>query len=59
MHENPVRRGLVSDPGLWRWSSYRGWKYNEAGPVTLGTPAYPTLLLAQKGGAPAEGSVMP
>jgi hypothetical protein len=22
MHWNPVKRGLVSDPGDWRWSSY-------------------------------------
>jgi len=22
-HRNPVTRGLVEDPALWRWSSYR------------------------------------
>jgi putative transposase len=22
-HHNPVRRGLVTDPGSWEWSSYR------------------------------------
>ncbi len=23
MHHNPVKRGLVSSPGDWRWSSWR------------------------------------
>jgi REP-associated tyrosine transposase len=27
-HNNPVKRGLVSNPKDWRWSSYR--KYNES-----------------------------
>ncbi|MCP4566537.1 MAG: hypothetical protein GY841_03020 [FCB group bacterium] len=26
-HNNPVRRGLVKNPGDWRWSSY--WLYHE------------------------------
>jgi len=32
-HLNPVRAGLVSDPGDWPWSSYR-W-YNDLGGVVL------------------------
>ena len=35
MHENPVRRGLVASPEEWRWSSYRGYAYNENGPVVV------------------------
>ena len=35
MHENPVRRGLVLQPGQWRWSSYRHYAEGEAGPVLV------------------------
>jgi hypothetical protein len=27
MHWNPVKRGLVAEPGLWAWSSYRFYQY--------------------------------
>jgi len=29
MHMNPVKRGLVADPKLWPWSSYRFYQYRE------------------------------
>ena len=29
MHMNPVKRGLVSDPKVWLWSSYRFYQYGE------------------------------
>jgi putative transposase len=29
MHMNPVKRGLVADPKLWLWSSYRFYQYRE------------------------------
>ena len=29
MHMNPVKRGLVQDARLWRWSSYRFYQYAE------------------------------
>jgi putative transposase len=29
MHRNPVKRGLVNDPKLWLWSSYRFYQYDE------------------------------
>ena len=29
MHMNPVKRGLVEDPKLWPWSSYRFYQYGE------------------------------
>ena len=35
MHENPVRRGLVASPELWRWSSYRAYFCGEPGPVAV------------------------
>ena len=36
MHFNPVKRGLVSSPELWRWSSFRHYWYGEEGPVKIG-----------------------
>ncbi|MGH9641079.1 MAG: REP-associated tyrosine transposase, partial [Terriglobales bacterium] len=35
MHRNPVKRGLVESPKLWRWSSYRAYAPGEAGPVRI------------------------
>src|SRR6266849_5894327 len=36
IHYNPVKRGLVSSPELWRWSSFRSYWYGEDGPVKIG-----------------------
>jgi putative transposase len=33
MHRNPVKRGLVESPEMWRWSSYRTYACGERGPV--------------------------
>ena len=35
MHRNPVKRGLVGAPEEWRWSSYRFYLLDEAGPVRV------------------------
>jgi len=35
MHRNPVKRGLVGAPEEWRWSSYRFYFLNEAGPLSV------------------------
>jgi putative transposase len=35
MHRNPVKRGLVESPEEWRWSSYRFYLLDEAGPVKV------------------------
>jgi putative transposase len=35
MHSNPVERRLVAEPGDWRWSSYRFYFLDEAGPVRV------------------------
>ena len=35
MHRNPVKRGLVGLPEEWRWSSYRFYLLDEAGPVRV------------------------
>ena len=34
-HRNPVKRGLVQSPELWRWSSYRAYALGEPGPVKI------------------------
>ncbi len=31
MHMNPAKRGLVTDPKLWLWSSYRLYQFGETG----------------------------
>jgi putative transposase len=33
MHRSPVKRGLVTSPEQWRWSSYRFYLLGEGGPV--------------------------
>ena len=35
MHRNPVKRGLVESPELWRWSSYRAYALGEIGVVRI------------------------
>jgi putative transposase len=35
MHRNPVKRGLVQEPEKWTWSSFRHYKYGEAGLVRV------------------------
>ena len=35
MHRNPVKRELVESPEQWRWSSYRYYLLDEAGPVQV------------------------
>jgi hypothetical protein len=35
MHWNPVKRGLVTSPEQWPWSSYRHYAMKEPGAVTV------------------------
>src|SRR5690348_16303689 len=35
MHNNPVKRGLVSSPAEWGWSSYRAYALRERGSVNM------------------------
>ena len=34
MHMNPVKRGLVEDPKMWVWSSYRFYQYGKKSACT-------------------------
>jgi putative transposase len=45
MHRNPVTRGLVSKPEDWRWSSYRFYALDEAGPVRINQAFLPEWSL--------------
>jgi len=51
MHRNPVKRGLVASPELWRWSSFRHYAYGEAGLVAIN--AMPASHWTAKRGAAA------
>jgi hypothetical protein len=35
IHRNPVKRGLVTSPEDWAWSSFRAYAYGEEGPVRV------------------------
>src|SRR5580698_5900543 len=35
LHRNPVKRGLVCDPGDWKWSSFRHYAFREMGVVEI------------------------
>ena len=35
MHRNPVKRGLVTEPDQWAWSSFRSYACEESGPVRI------------------------
>lgn len=41
VHNNPVRRGLVEDPGAWEWSSFREWQDQGSGPLSLDLDDFP------------------
>jgi len=35
LHRNPVKRGLVKEPGDWKWSSFRHHAFREMGVVEI------------------------
>ena len=35
MHRNPVKRGLVTEPEQWKWSSFRYYRFGEPGTVRV------------------------
>jgi putative transposase len=47
IHRNPVRRGLVAAPELWRWSSFRAYAYQEKGLVGVNEWGVPELKLRE------------
>ncbi|HUS91135.1 MAG TPA: transposase [Phycisphaerae bacterium] len=45
LHYNPVRRGLVTQPEQWRWSSYRAWAEATDEPIPINRDSFPPLLI--------------
>jgi putative transposase len=43
IHNNPVKRGLVSNPGDWLWSSYKDWMGMGTGPIPIEIENIPLL----------------
>ena len=43
IHNNPVRKGLVSSPGDWRWSSFADWRDLRQGPIRIDKDHFPLL----------------
>jgi putative transposase len=52
MHRNPVTRGLVESPELWKWSSCRFYAYREPGLVRVNEPLLAQPSNTAKAGAP-------
>jgi putative transposase len=44
IHNNPVRRGLVTEPDQWQWSSYRSYAYREVGAVRINFQEKPAAI---------------
>ena len=42
IHNNPVRRGLVSTPEEWLWSSARQWHEDPEGPIPIDRESFPS-----------------
>ena len=51
---NPVRAGMVDDPGKWRWSSYRATAGKDQSPSWLTTDAVLSAFGGRKGEARAR-----
>jgi putative transposase len=47
MHRNPVRRGLVTEPDQWRWSSFRSYAYGERSVVRVNFQEWPLEIKKQ------------
>ncbi len=44
IHANPVRRGLVSEPSAWQWSSARAWETGVDEPIRIDRDSLPMLI---------------
>ena len=54
MHRNPVKRELVLEPEQWLWSSFRHYKYGEAGLVRLNDCGLMPMRVKKPGGVVDE-----
>ena len=44
MHRNPVKRGLVTAPEDWKWSSFRAYACGEGGLVRVNCQEWPLTI---------------
>ena len=44
MHRNPVKRGLVTAPEDWKWSSFRAYACGEGGLVKVNCQEWPLTI---------------
>ena len=57
IHRNPVKRGLVIEPGQWKWSSFRAYSSGERGLVRVNYQEWPLRIKAcpvEKFGGPSR-----
>jgi hypothetical protein len=60
IHRNPVKRGLVLEPGQWLWSSFRHYAYGEADPVLVDEPQPAELKFRHvESGGGARETILP
>ena len=59
MHRNPVKRGLVSAPELWAWSSYRVYAFGEHGRVNVDWRLPPYTFRKPKGVKSQDNASIP
>ena len=43
IHKNPVRRGLATNPGEWKWSSFAAWESGVDEPLPIDRGTLPSL----------------
>jgi putative transposase len=46
IHDNPVRKDLVDQPELWKWSSAATWANRKQGVVPIDFESFPTLIVS-------------
>ena len=56
MHRNPVKRGLVTQPEQWGWSSFRAYAYGERGRVRVNFQEWVVKIQRVKPGSFGESA---
>lgn len=52
LHRNPVKRGLVKEPGDWKWRSFRHYALREIGIVEIESASTATDRETETKGVP-------
>ena len=59
LHRNPVTRGLVKEPGDWKWSSFRHYAFREVGAVEIESEWTARDRETRKSGGPSRVFLSP